>query len=68
LVAAFDTRTGQVYAHAAERTRQKEFIEFLDQLDREIPGSITKVHLVMDNLRMHRDGSVRCSPTCGERH
>ena len=34
LFAAFDTRTGKVYGHTAERKRQKEFIEFLEQLDR----------------------------------
>jgi transposase len=59
LFAAFDTRTGKVYAYTAERKRQKEFIEFLDQLDREIPVSITKVHLVMDNLRMHTGKQVQ---------
>ena len=59
LFAAFDTRTGRVYAHTAERKRQKEFIEFLEQLDREIPGSITKIHLVMDNLRMHTGKQVQ---------
>ena len=48
LFAAFDTRTGTVYAHTAERKRQKEFIEFLGQLERTIPASITKIHLVMD--------------------
>lgn len=53
LFAAFDTRTGKVYAHTAERKRQAEFLEFLEQLDREIPAQITKVHLVLDNLRMH---------------
>jgi len=37
LFAAFDTRTGHVYAHTAERKRQTEFMEFLEQLDREIP-------------------------------
>jgi transposase len=57
--AAFDTRTGKVYAHTAERKRQKEFIEFLEQLDREIPEAITKVHLVMDNLRMHTGKQVQ---------
>lgn len=41
LFAAFDTRTGKVSASTAERKRQKEFIEFLDQLDREIPEAIT---------------------------
>lgn len=59
LFAAFDTRTGKVYAHTAERKRQKEFIEFLEKLDREIPRHITKVHLVMDNLRMHTGKQVR---------
>ena len=59
LFAAFDTRTGKVYAHVAERKRQKEFIEFLDQLDREIPAHITKAHLVMDNLRMHTGKQVQ---------
>jgi transposase len=59
LFAAFDTRTGHVYAHTAERKRQKEFLEFLEQLDREIPGEITKIHLVMDNLRMHTGKQVQ---------
>lgn len=59
LFAAFDTRTGKVYAHTAERKRQKEFIEFLEQLDREIPAEITTVHLVMDNLRMHTGQQVQ---------
>jgi transposase len=59
LFAAFDTRTGHVYAHTAERKRQKEFIDFLEQLDREIPGHITKIHLVMDNLRMHTGKQVQ---------
>jgi hypothetical protein len=57
--AALDTRTGKVYAHSAERKRQKELIEFLEQLDREIPAGITKVHLVMDNLRMHTGKQVQ---------
>ena len=59
LFAAFDTRTGTVYAHTAERKRQKEFIEFLEQLDRAIPAAITRIHLVMDNLRMHTGKQVR---------
>jgi transposase len=58
LFAAFDTRTGKVYARTADRKRQKEFIEFLEQLDHEIPASITRVHLVMDNLRMHTGKQV----------
>jgi hypothetical protein len=38
---------------------QKEFIEFLDTLDREIPDHVTKIHLVMDNLRMHTGKQVQ---------
>ena len=43
LFAAFDTRTGKVYAHTAERERQSEFIEFLEELDRDIPAEVTEV-------------------------
>lgn len=59
LFAAFDTRTGKVYAHTAERKRQTEFIEFLEKLDSEIPAEITTIHLVMDNLRMHTGKQVQ---------
>ena len=59
LFAAFDTRTGKVYGHTAERKRQKEFIEFLEMLDREIPAAITTIHLVLDNLRMHKGKQVQ---------
>lgn len=59
LFAAFDTRTGKVYGHTADRKRQKEFIEFLEKLDREIPASITIVHVVLDNLRMHKGKQVQ---------
>lgn len=59
LFAAFDTRTGKVYGHTAERKRQKEFIEFLEQLDQEIPAAITTIHVVLDNLRMHQGKQVQ---------
>jgi len=59
LFAAFDTRTGKVYGHTAERKRQKEFIEFLEMLDREIPAEITAIHIVLDNLRMHKGKQVQ---------
>jgi len=59
LFAAFDTRTGKVYGHTAERKRQKEFIEFLEQLEREIPPKITVIHIVLDNVRMHQGKQVQ---------
>jgi hypothetical protein len=40
LFAAFDTRTGKVYAHTAGRKRQAEFLEFLERLHREIPAAV----------------------------
>jgi transposase len=59
LFAAFDTRTGKVYGMTAERKRQVEFIAFLEQLDREIPATIKTVHVVLDNLRMHKGKQVQ---------
>jgi transposase len=59
LFAAFDTRTGQVYGMTAERKRQAEFIAFLEQLDREIPATVKTVHVVLDNLRMHKGKQVQ---------
>ncbi len=54
LFAAFETRKGLVYARTARRKRQEEFIAFLDQLRREIPASVTRIHLVLDNLSVHK--------------
>lgn len=59
LFAAFDTRTGHVYATTAERKRQVEFIAFLEQLEREIPSTIKTIHIVLDNLRMHKGKLVQ---------
>jgi hypothetical protein len=59
LFAAFDTRTGKVYGMTAERKRQVEFIAFLEMLDREIPARVTVIHLVLDNLRMHKGKQVQ---------
>jgi hypothetical protein len=54
LFAAFDTRTGHVYARTAERKRQVEFIALLELVDHEIASHITTLHIVLDNLRMHK--------------
>jgi transposase len=59
LFAAFDTRSGRVYARTAERKRQVEFIAFLEQVDQEVPATITTIHLVLDNLIMHKGRKVR---------
>ncbi len=59
LFAAFDTRTGKVYARTELRKRQKEFIALLAQLDREIPSSIHRISLVLDNLSVHKGKQVQ---------
>jgi DDE superfamily endonuclease len=59
LFAAFDTRTGQVYGMTAERKRQVEFIAFLEMLEREFGPEVTMIHVVLDNLRMHKGKQVQ---------
>ena len=59
LLASFDTRTGTVYATTAERKRQVEFIAFLEHVEREIAPDITTVHVVLDNVRMHKGKQVQ---------
>lgn len=59
LFAAFDTRTGQVYARTETRKRQVEFIALLTQLDREIPPSIRRIFLILDNSSVHKGKQVR---------
>jgi transposase len=59
LFAAFETRTGKVYARTALRKRQIEFIALLIQLDQEIPASIRRISLVLDNLSVHKGKQVQ---------
>jgi hypothetical protein len=59
LLAGFDTRTGTVYATTAERKRQGEFIAFLEQVEREIASDITRIHVVLDQVRMHQGKQVQ---------
>jgi transposase len=58
LFAAFDTRSGKVYGMTAPRKRQAEFIAFLEQLDREVPAPVKTIHVVLDNLRVHKGKQV----------
>lgn len=59
LLAAFDTRTGQVYGQCYPRKRQQEFLAFLEHLDAEIPSPIKIIHLVCDNARAHTGKQVQ---------
>ena len=59
LLAAFDTRTGEVIALCRKRKRQLELIELLEEIDRKTPITITLIHLLCDNVRMHKGKLVR---------
>lgn len=59
LLAAFDTRTGQVVGVTAERKRQVEFIQLLERLDAQISTEVTAVYLVLDNVPMHAGKKVQ---------
>jgi hypothetical protein len=58
LFAAFNTRTGAVIGWNAARKRASEFISFLDLLDASVPASVTTVHVVLDNLSVHKSAAV----------
>lgn len=59
LLAAFDTRSGEVLAETAQRKRAEEFIAFLDYLEEKLPGSLTTIHVILDNLSVHKSKAVK---------
>lgn len=59
LLAAFDTRSGRVIGRCYDRKRQVEFIDFLEAIDREIPATIRTIHVVLDNVRVHKGKLVQ---------
>ena len=59
LFAAFDTRTGKIYHCTAERKRQTEFLQLMEIIDRAYDNSITAIHIVLDNLKMHKGKLVQ---------
>lgn len=58
LFAAFNTRTGEVIGWSATTKRAAEFVSFLDLLDASTPANVTTIHLVLDNLRVHKSKLV----------
>ncbi|MFM7298496.1 MAG: IS630 family transposase [Planctomycetota bacterium] len=58
LLAAFNTRTGEVLGRCDDRKRQVEFIDFLEALEAATPSAITMIHGVLDNVRTHKGKQV----------
>ena len=53
LFAALDTKTGKVIGQNQQRHRSKEFRNFLDTIEENVPEELD-VHLIMDNYGTHR--------------
>lgn len=59
LLGAFDTRSGTVIGVCRKRKRQEDFVALLNQIDGQTPEVVTHIHIVCDNLRMHKGKKVR---------
>jgi hypothetical protein len=55
----FHDTTGNVIGISRPRKRQVEFIELLEQIDGCTPAHVTIIHLVCDNVRMHKGKLVQ---------
>jgi transposase len=58
LFAAFNILNGKVIGSCLPRHRSREFITFLNQLEREVPPD-QDVHLIMDNYSTHKSAAVQ---------
>jgi transposase len=58
LFAAFNILNGKVIGACQSRHRSREFIRFLNQLEKELPADL-EIHLIMDNYCTHKSAEVR---------
>ena len=58
LFAAFKILNGKVNAVALPRHRGKEFIRFLDKLEKQLPPELD-IHLILDNYCTHKSADVQ---------
>src|SRR5947199_1190383 len=59
LFAAFNILNGKVIGTCQERHRSREFIRFLNHLERQLPDDQEEVHLIMDNYCTHKSAEVQ---------
>lgn len=57
LYAAFNILTGRVLGKVTKRTRSKEFLSFLRQIDRQHPKG-KELHIILDNHSAHKTPAV----------
>ena len=58
LFAAFNILNGKVIGSCLPRHRGKEFIKFLNQLEKEVPSELD-IHLIVDNYSTHKSAAVQ---------
>ncbi len=58
LFAALDVATGEVIGKLHRKHRAEEFLKFLNEIDKEVPGDLD-VHIIMDNYGTHKTEKVR---------
>src|SRR6516225_4424584 len=58
LFAAFNILSGKVIGSCHSRHRAREFVKFLNQLERSIPAELD-VHLIVDNYSTHKSAEVQ---------
>jgi hypothetical protein len=57
---------GQVIAHTAQKHTRHQWLEFLKQIDREIPLS-QHFHIILDNYATHKHPAVKRWLACRPR-
>lgn len=58
LYAALDVASGEVITRVTKRHRAKEFLQFLRQVDREVPDALD-LHIILDNSSTHKTPAVK---------
>jgi len=58
LFAALDIASGFVIGKCYKRHRAKEFLDFLKQIDRQVPEGLD-IHIVMDNYATHKTPAIK---------
>jgi len=58
LFAALNVLTGEVIGRNMQRHRHQEFIRFLNQIERDVPGG-KAIHVILDNYAAHKHAKVR---------
>jgi len=58
LFAALNVATGEVIAKTKQQHRSKDFIDFLREIDRNVPSGLD-VHVILDNLSAHKSPAVK---------